>query len=76
MKDVLIYTSDGCSFCHAAKDFFDKNNVEYTEKNVSTDKDARKELMAKGHMGVPVIVIGEEELVGFDEAKVKEALGM
>lgn len=76
MKDVVIYTSDGCSFCHAAKDYFDANNVAYTEKNVSSDKEARKELMQKGVMGVPYILIGDEEFVGFEEAKIKEALGL
>lgn len=43
-------------------------------KNVQQDKDARKELMDMGHMGVPVVVIGEEEIVGFDKTKIDLAL--
>ena len=39
MKDVVIYTSDGCQYCHAAKDYMDENNVKYTEKNISQDQD-------------------------------------
>lgn len=76
MKDVVIYTSDGCQYCHAAKDYMDENNVKYTEKNISQDQEARKELMKKGHMGVPVTIIGDEEIVGFDQAKLKDALGL
>ena len=76
MKDVVIYTSDRCQYFHAAKDYMDENNVKYTEKNISQDQEARKELMKKGHMGVPVTIIGDEEIVGFDQAKLKEALGL
>ena len=41
MKDVVIYTSDGCQYCHAAKDYMDENNIKYTEKNISQDQEAR-----------------------------------
>ena len=43
MKDVVIYTSDGCQYCHAAKDYMDENNVKYTEKNIiSTEEQIKK----------------------------------
>lgn len=74
MKKVTIYSSSTCAYCVTAKDYFKEIGVEYEEKNVSTDVDARKELMAKGHMGVPVIIIDEEEIVGFDKVKIDAAL--
>jgi len=48
--------------------------VEYEEKNISTSREAREELMAKGHTGVPVVVIDEEEIVGFDKSKIDTLL--
>lgn len=74
MKDVVVYTSSTCPYCTLAKDYLDEKGVEYTVKNVQQDKDARKELMDMGHMGVPVVVIGEEEIVGFDKTKIDLAL--
>ncbi len=55
MKDITIYTSTTCSFCHMAKDYLDGKNIKYTEKNISEDKDARMEMMKMGFTGVPVI---------------------
>jgi glutaredoxin len=57
-----------------AKDYFESINVEFEEKNVSTDVEARKELMAKGFMGVPVIYIEDEVIQGFDQKKIDELL--
>jgi len=74
MKKVVIYSSSTCAYCVTAKDYFKDQGIDYEEKNVSTDIDARKELMAKGHMGVPVIIIEDEEIVGFDKAKIDAAL--
>jgi len=76
MKNVVIYSSNTCGYCTMAKEYFNENNVEYTEKNVSTDLEARKELMSKGFMGVPVIYVEDEVIQGFDKAKLDELLGL
>lgn len=76
MAKVVVYSSESCTYCKQAKDFLKENHVDYVEKNVSTDMQARKELMAKGHMGVPVIYVDDVEMVGFDKAKLKELLGL
>lgn len=74
MKDITIYTSTTCSFCHMAKEYLDGKNIKYTEKNISEDKDARMEMMKMGFTGVPVIIIGDEKILGFDKAKIDAAL--
>lgn len=74
MKAVTIYTSTNCEYCHQAKEFFDEKSIPYTEINISKDKEARKELMKKGFMSVPVIIINEKEMVGFDPIQVSEIL--
>ena len=74
-KNVTIYSTPTCAFCNMAKEFFKANNIAYTENNVATDAEKRNEMIEKsGQMGVPVIIIGEEMVIGFDEAKVRSLL--
>ena len=75
--NVTIYSTPTCHFCHAAKAFFDENGIQYTDYNVVSDSEKRKEMVdMTGQMGVPVIRIGNDVIVGFDEMKVKELLGI
>lgn len=74
MADITIYTSNTCPYCTLAKNYLNEKGYSYSEKNVQTDKDARKELMSMGHMGVPVLVIDGEEIVGFDKDKIDSLL--
>ena len=76
-KTVTIYSTPACHFCHAAKDFFTEHNVEFTDVDVAADAEKRQEMIElTGQMGVPVIRIGDDVVVGYDEAKVKELLEM
>ena len=76
-KQVTIYSTPTCHFCHAAKEFFAANSVRFTDYNVATDLEKRKEMIAKsGQMGVPVITIGNELIVGFDQDRLKELLAV
>lgn len=77
MKTVTIYSTPTCHYCQLAKDFFKANGVEYTEHNVADDAEKRQEMIEKsGQMGVPVIYIDEEMVIGFNEDKLKELLGL
>lgn len=77
MPQVTIYSTPTCHFCHAAKDFFGANNVAFTDHNVMEDQAKRQEMIEMtGQMGVPVIRIGDDVVVGFDEGKVRELLGI
>ncbi len=77
MKKVTIYSTPTCHFCHQAKDFFKENGVQYEEFNVAADQAKRAELIEKsGQMGVPVILIDEEMIVGFNEPKLRDLLGL
>ena len=74
---VTIYTTPTCHFCHMAKDFFAENKIAFTEHNVASDLDKRKEMVQKsGQMGVPVITVGDQYVVGFDHERLKELLGV
>lgn len=60
-----------------AKKFFEENDVEYTEKDVVDDEEARKEAVDKsGQMGVPVIEVGDNVIVGFDKGKLSNLLDL
>ncbi len=75
MKNVTIYSTPTCHFCHMAKDYFKENNIEYIEFDVAADTEKRAEMMEKtGQMGVPQIEINGEMVVGFNEAKIEELL--
>ncbi|HBB44176.1 MAG TPA: NrdH-redoxin [Candidatus Yonathbacteria bacterium] len=77
MKEVTIYTTPTCGYCKMAKEFFTENNVNYTEYNVGTDLEKRKEMIDRsGQMGVPVIFVGDEMTVGFDKPKLAGLLGL
>lgn len=72
---VTIYSTPTCHFCHAAKDFFTANNVPFEDHDVAADLEKRREMIEKsGQMGVPVIVIGDQMIVGFDEQEVRGLL--
>lgn len=76
-KQVTIYSTPTCHFCQMAKEFFAEKGVEYTAYDVSTDAARREEMIQlTGQLGVPVIVIGEDMMVGFDRAKVAAKLGI
>ncbi|MBC8464820.1 MAG: glutaredoxin family protein [Parcubacteria group bacterium] len=76
-KEVVVYSTPTCAFCHMAKEFFTEKGVEFTEYDVAADEAKRAEMLEKtGQMGVPVIVIGDEAVVGFDQARIAELLGL
>jgi glutaredoxin-like YruB-family protein len=77
MKQVTIYSTPTCHFCKEAKAFFKENNIKYTEHDVLADLEQRKLMQEKsGQLGVPVIDIGGEIVVGFNRDRVEELLGM
>lgn len=75
MKNVTIYSTPVCHFCHMAKDYFNEHQVAFTEHDVAADLEKRQEMIElTGQMGVPVIQIGDDVVVGFDETKIAELL--
>ncbi len=75
-KNVVVFSSNTCGYCTMAKEYLNEKGVAFTEKNVSTDVEARKELMSKGFMGVPVIYVEDEVIQGFDKARLDTLLGL
>lgn len=74
MGNVIIYTANSCPYCIKTKDYLSKKGVKYAERNVQENSEAKKELLAMGYRTVPVIIINEEEIVGFDKYRIDNAL--
>lgn len=74
---VQIYSTPTCHFCHMAKDYFTENHITFEDFNVAADAAKRSEMVEKsGQLGVPVILIGDEVIVGFEQDKIKGLLGL
>lgn len=75
MKKVSIYSTPTCHFCNLAKEYFKEHNVPYEEFNVATDLEKRREMIMKSNqMGVPVIDIDGDVVVGFNQNQIAEML--
>jgi glutaredoxin-like YruB-family protein len=74
-KQVIIYSTPTCPYCKRAKDYFTQQGIPYIEHNVAIDRNAAKEMIKKsGQMGVPVITINDEIIVGFNQAQLDKLL--
>lgn len=72
---VIIYSTPWCVYCHMAKEYLKGKKVTFSEIDVGADQDAARALVAKtGQMGVPVIEIGNETILGFDRLRIDLAL--
>jgi len=77
VKEVKVYSTPTCPYCKMIKKFLEDNSIKYQDLNVAEDKAAREEMINKsGQMGVPVIDIDGELILGFDQAQLKEKLGL
>ena len=74
-KKVVIYSTPTCPYCKRAKDYLSRKGIAYIDRNVAQDRDAAKEMIQKsGQMGVPVIIIDSEIVVGFNQALLDKLL--
>ena len=76
MKKVEIYTSDTCIQCKKAKEYLRNNNIELVEYNISSNQDYKRELIKKGYLSVPVIVVDGQDILGFDLTRIKQLTGI
>ena len=75
MANVTVYSTPTCPWCKRAKQFLDANKVAYKDLNVASDVFARKEMVKKsGQLGVPVLDVDGQIVIGYDEPRLKEML--
>ncbi len=76
-KSVIVYSTPTCPWCIRLKQFLKENNILFLDWDVSVDQAAADEMIKKsGQMGVPVLDIDGQIIVGFDKEKIKAALGV
>ncbi|MBI4835266.1 MAG: glutaredoxin family protein [Planctomycetes bacterium] len=75
MKQVKVYSTPTCPWCRKAKEYLQNKGIQFENCDVSSDR-AKADEMVKltGQMGVPVIVIDKEIIIGFDTAKIDKLL--
>jgi glutaredoxin-like YruB-family protein len=74
---VKMFTTPTCGYCRQAKDFFKDHDISFSEVDVIQDKVALKEMTDRsGQMGVPVIFVDEEIVIGFDRERLVQLLGI
>lgn len=77
MSTVTIYSTPQCHWCHRTKDYLRSKNIPFVDHNVADDTTLAQEMIDKsGQMGVPVIDIDGTIVVGFDQTKINELLGI
>lgn len=77
MLKVIIYSTPECKYCQRAKAFFQEHSIPYEEKDVSSSEEFLDEAVFKSNqMGVPVIEINDQIIVGFNQERVVSLLGI
>jgi glutaredoxin 3 len=76
-KNIRVFSTPTCVYCIVLKKWLDEKKVSYDEVDVSQDEEAQKEMVQKtGQMGIPVIMIDEEVVVGFDKERIAKILNI
>jgi len=75
-KKVIIFTSPTCSFCAAAKRYLREKRIRFRELDVTRNPEAARDLARRGHKGVPVILINNRPVVGFNKPEIDRLLGI
>lgn len=76
-QKIKVYSTPTCPYCVQLKQFLKENNIEFEDIDVAADQQAAEEMIQKsGQMGVPVLEINGEIVVGFDQGRINQLLGL
>lgn len=74
---VIVFSTPTCSYCNTAKRYFRENNIRFTDVDVSKDLSAARDMQKRtGQSGVPVILINNRPIIGFDKPKIMQMLNL
>lgn len=76
-RKVIVFSTPTCTFCNQVKRYFREKNIKFTDVDVSRDQSAARDMMRRtGQMGVPVILIDNKPIIGFDRNKINQMLNI
>jgi glutaredoxin 3 len=75
-KIIIVYNQPGWGPCHREKEFLSQKGIEFVDKDIRADQAALKELIEMGYQATPVTIIDGEAVVGFDQQRISELLGL
>ena len=77
MKNITVYSGPMCNFCDAAKRLLVRNNLKYTEIDISTKEGLREEMTKKanGRRTIPQIFFDDYHVGGYTELRELEKKG-
>lgn len=73
--EVVLYSTSWCGYCKMARDFFAANGIRYTERDIEQSSAALQEHKKLGGRGVPLIVVGDGVVKGWNEQALRQMLG-
>jgi glutaredoxin 3 len=69
-RKVVIYSTPSCPICKRAKAYFKKKEIPFKEIDVAADQEeAHKMIHLSGQLSVPVITVGDEVMIGFNQVE-------
>jgi glutaredoxin 3 len=71
---VEMYVMPGCGYCEKARELLTKRGVKWTELDIASSADAKRDFEAKGGRGTPLLVVGGEVIQGLDAERIDAAL--
>ena len=71
---VIVFTSSSCSYCNMVKRYLRDKHIRFKEINIEKDSSAARDLARRGHRGVPVTLINNRSVVGFNKQKINRLL--
>jgi glutaredoxin len=75
MSDLTIFTQPGCGYCNALKEFLRKQGIPFVDRDITTDRGAREELLNKYNVrATPFVVYGDQTMIGFDPVELRKIL--
>lgn len=73
-SEVVMYVLPDCGYCERARQFLTQHNIVWREVDIEASTDAHAEFTARGGVGTPLIVIGDDRVQGYDPARLQAAL--
>ena len=72
--EVIMYATSWCPYCQKSREFFQRHGIQYVEYDVERNAGAYRENKRLGGGGVPMIVVGDQVVAGFNEPQLAQLL--